>query len=311
MSYIRPSKNRPSNLSWNHFLGSVSNMAECTANGKCLVKIVGGDTKKENIEKKGAVELSGRKFSVAAVLEKIPKNATLVYAGDIKGGNKDYLNQFVRLSLMAIPGLLNQFRAFNETLLEELDHAEYINRIAGQKTLILLQEANGKFRPSANVSDLISVRKKEWVKAVKEYLAQPFDKDLSLPFPEAFGASYFDMGQESVANFTASYYKLSDTRYFNLDEITGLVEFLRARLDKASDSTEIHILSPSSLIDFLLWRNFKNIISSSNLKLNYVSKWIVGYEPMLYFIESLGKAGKKIIINISNLPVVEVLDFDG
>lgn len=310
MSYIRPVKNLPSNLSWPHFLSSVGNLAAFSSSDNCFIKLFGGKAKDSENLGKGVVKITSKRFSMEAVLKKVPKESTLVYAGNMVVRNKDYENQFVRLSFMAIPDLLNRFRDFNETLLRRMENGDFVRETKGFNSRIILQETSGKCRELGNVEDIAQDRVKEWVKIVKEYLENPFKEELSLPFPRAFGGSRLNMRDNSVSGYKTNYFKLSDTRYFNLNEINELNSFLNEIISKSDTPPSIHLLSSSSVIDYLFYTRFKDKIDKESFKSEFVSKWVAGYEPMLYLMEALKKDTSKIIVNMSDLPLIEVLSFE-
>ncbi|MDB2447291.1 hypothetical protein N9W79_01560 [bacterium] len=313
MAFVRPTKYIPANLSWEHLIKSTENSIDSTRDATNFVKLYGGKIDEKSRFGSGVVSLAAQKLSMNAVIEKIPGDATLIYSGSMVSRNHAYENQFSMLSFMAYPWLLERFRDFSDRLVDaahDMDLQDVFGRISNE---VLLQDKSGKFRPLVPVSDFVQERIKNWVKLTKEYLADPLKDDASLSFPEGFGSAHFDLSILKESEYSSHFFKLSDTRFFNLDEIKDLGEFLTPLFGGPDDvdKPSIHLISSSSIVDFLFYNRFRKLIDVEKFEEDFIGKWILGFEPFLFFLNSVNcKTNKRVIINMANLPLIEVMSFE-
>ena len=161
MGFIRPVKNMPPGLSWQHLLRSAENNAAFSRENLQSVKLFGGEDVLDNTE--GVVKLSSQKLSLDGVIRKIPEKATLIYSGQMISRNHAYENQFSMLSFMAYPWLLSSFREFSDDLISKVENLNIDEYLETSSESYLLYDKSGRFKDTELAAGFFKERVKNWI----------------------------------------------------------------------------------------------------------------------------------------------------
>lgn len=307
MSFTRPIKYLPTNLSWDHLLKSVENFSVLTDKKfSTSIKMIGGVDDFTGGERSGVVRLSGAKLSFSNILKKTPEGSLLVYAGKMNQKDRSYEQQYSLLSFLAYPWALKKFKEFSEEMTERASSSACFKNLAESSAEALLFDSSGRFKNIPSLDSILKDRIKFWVKKTKDFLEDPFKNDAGLFFPEAFGSAQF-VNQGTGVQLATDFYKLNGSKYFNLSEIDGFNQFFEDVIG-SNGKARVRLAGASAVVDFMFYTKFKHLIDVERFELDFIYKWVFGYEPLLFFINCVEDSyDRQVILNMSALPLVEVI----